>query len=42
MKDYETPNLEFFLIEEVNDVVTLSVGTSNDNDYNDRGDWFNT
>ena len=42
MKDYETPNLEFFFIEEKSDVITLSVGTSNDNDYSDRDDWFNT
>lgn len=39
MKDYETPNINFHYFEDC-DVLTGSVGTSNDNDYEDIESWF--
>ena len=40
MKIYETPSVDCHFFEEERDVLTLSQGTENDNDYPDIGNWF--
>ena len=38
MKQYTQPNVDIYVFEGACDVITLSVGTSNDNQYEDSVD----
>ena len=38
MKQYTQPNVDIYVFEEDSDVITTSIGTSNDNNYSDI-DW---
>ena len=38
MKQYVNPTVEIYTFESNSDVITLSIGTSNDNNYSDM-DW---
>ena len=39
MKTYTTPNVELYWLDDACDVVTLSYGVDNDNNYGDIEDW---
>lgn len=41
MKIYMIPSVEIALWEQENDVLTTSYGVENDNNYEDRDDWYN-
>ena len=38
MKVYEQPSVDVLFFAEY-DVITMSIGTSNDNDFGDEGNW---